>query len=63
MLICRFCGPDGSCTSGLVSSIMRSLGQNPSEAEIQVFITINFRQSELNSRTFEFTKFVYCVAK
>merc|ERR1712183_384652 len=30
----NFCGPDGSCTSALVSSIMRSIGQNPSEAEI-----------------------------
>eukprot|EP00092_Neocalanus_flemingeri_P068445 GFUD01083663.1.p1 GENE.GFUD01083663.1~~GFUD01083663.1.p1 ORF type:complete len:150 (-),score=49.87 GFUD01083663.1:52-501(-) len=31
----KYCGPDGSCTSALVSSIMRSMGQNPSEAEIQ----------------------------
>merc|ERR1719167_1976810 len=30
-----FSGPDGSVTSGQVSGIMRSLGQNPSEAEIQ----------------------------
>jgi len=32
----KFCGADGSCHSASVSSIMRSLGQNPSEAEIQV---------------------------
>merc|ERR1712179_558420 len=31
----RYSGPDGSVTSGQVSGIMRSLGQNPSEAEIQ----------------------------
>ena len=32
----RFSGKDGSVTSNKVSSILRTLGQNPSEAEVQV---------------------------
>ena len=32
----RKAGPDGSVDSSKVSSIMKSIGQNPSEAEIQV---------------------------
>ena len=32
----RKAGPDGSVDSSKVSSIMKTIGQNPSEAEIQV---------------------------
>ena len=32
----RVAGPDGSVDSSQVSSIMKAIGQNPSEAEIQV---------------------------
>ena len=32
----RKAGPDGSVDSSKVSSIMKAIGQNPSEAEIQV---------------------------
>ena len=31
----KFCSADGSCSSNLLGRIMRSFGQNPSEAEIQ----------------------------
>merc|ERR1719291_854175 len=31
----RFCSKDGSVSSSQVSGVMRQLGQNPSEAEIQ----------------------------
>merc|ERR1712172_387433 len=31
----RFCGKDGSVSGSQVSGVMRQLGQNPSEAEIQ----------------------------
>ena len=34
----RFSGKDGSVTSNKVSSILKTLGQNPSEAEVQVRI-------------------------
>ena len=36
----RKAGPDGSVDSTKVSGIMKSIGQNPSEAEIQVKIRI-----------------------
>ena len=32
----RFCNDEGSCTSNQIGPIMRSFGQNPAEAEIQV---------------------------
>jgi len=34
-ILCRVAGPDGSVDSSQVSSIMKAIGQNPSEAEIQ----------------------------
>ena len=33
---CRVAGSEGSVDSSQVSSIMKAIGQNPSEAEIQV---------------------------
>ena len=38
----RFCNAEGSCTSGQIGPIMRSFGQNPAEAEIQVGSNIVF---------------------
>lgn len=39
-LICRFCNEDGSCTSSQVGPIMRTFGQNPSEAAIQDMVNM-----------------------
>ena len=32
----QFCNAEGSCTSSQVGPILRTFGQNPAEAEIQV---------------------------
>ena len=36
----RFCNEDGSCTSSQVGPIMRTFGQNPSEAAIQDMVNM-----------------------
>ena len=41
----RKAGPDGSVDSSQVSGIMKSIGQNPSDAEIQVNYQMKYFQS------------------
>jgi len=55
----KFCGADGSCHSASVSSIMRSLGQNPSEAEIQDMVN---QVDKDGTGMIDFTEFLMMMA-
>merc|ERR1712106_941094 len=55
----KFCGADGSCTSASVSSIMRPLGQNPSEAEIQDMVN---QVDKDGTGMIDFTEFLMMMA-